>query len=385
MKSLLFSLFLLIAVQSCTLPRAPKLAGGLIVSRSLFRTGMNKDVACYRIPSLVTTPNGDLIAAIDERVGSCRDLNANKDINIVVRRSTDNGRTWTGIERVIDYPDGISASDPSMIVDRVTGDILLFYNYMDHNTEPDIYFLHVVRSRDNGLSWGKPRDITAQITLPDWRSDFKFITSGRGIQTRSGLLLHTLVNLKHGLHLFGSDDHGMSWRFFDTAVIPGDESKVVELNDGRWMINSRVNGAGLRYVHVSADEGLTWQSRPDSALIDPGCNGSIIRYTSVRDGYLINRLLFANAQSDSGRTNLTVRISYDEGLSWTPGKTIYGGSAAYSSLTVLENGGIGLFFEKDEYTENVFVSFSLEWLTDGRDSLSKEAPDLAGNTAFGSR
>ncbi len=72
-----------------------------------------------------------------------------------------------------------------------------------------------------------------------------------------------------------------------------------------------------------------------------------------------------------GRQNLTVRISYDEGLTWTEGKCIYPGSAAYSSLTVLENGDIGLFFEKDYYTENMFVSFSLEWLTDGEDSYKK--------------
>ena len=64
-------------------------------------------------------------------------------------------------------------------------------------------------------------------------------------------------------------------------------------------------------------------------------------------------------------------LSYDEGLTWTEGKTIYPGSAAYSSLTVLENGDIGLFFEKDYYTENLFVSFSLEWLTDGEDSYEK--------------
>ena len=117
------------------------------------------------------------------------------------------------------------------------------------------YYLHLVRSKDNGKSWSEPEDITSQITLPEWHNDFKFITSGRGIQTRSGKLLHTLVNLNYGLHLFGSDDHGKTWFLIQTAIKPGDESKVVELADSSWMINSRVNGSGLRYVHTSANEG----------------------------------------------------------------------------------------------------------------------------------
>lgn len=137
------------------------------------------------------------------------------------------------------------------------------------------------------------------------------------------------------------------------------------------MINSRVEGEGLRYIHKSTDEGKTWRSVPDSALIDPGCNASIIRYTSIEDGSDKNRLLFSNAKMKDGRENMTVRVSYDEGKSWTEGKTIYAGSSAYSSLTVLQNGEIGLFFEKDNYQENVFVRFTLEWLTDGNDKLLK--------------
>jgi sialidase-1 len=141
------------------------------------------------------------------------------------------------------------------------------------------------------------------------------------------------------------------------------------LADGSWMINSRTNGKGMRYVHVSKDEGKMWETRPEPELIDPGCNGSIIRYTSKKDGFKKNRLLFSNAKMQKGRENMTVRISYDEGKTWSEGKTIYKGGSAYSSLTILENGDIGLFFEKDGHKENPFVSFSLEWLTDGKDSL----------------
>jgi sialidase-1 len=342
-----------------------------LVFQDLFNTSMNSNVKCYRIPAIVTAPNGDVIAAIDERVPGCGDLKWSKDINIIVRRSSDNGKTWSNIETVVNFPYGKSASDPSMIVDKVTNEIFLFYNYMDLDTEKDIYYLHVVKSADNGKTWSEPMDITSQIAKPEWHKDFKFITSGRGIQTRSGKLLHTMVNLNSGLHLFGSDDHGKTWYFIDTPIQPADESKVIELADGTLMINARLNGKGMRYVHTSTDEGKTWTTKEAPELIDPGCNASIIRYTSIEDGYKKNRLLFSNAKSKKGRVNMTVRISYDEGKTWSEGKTIYEGPSAYSDLTVLENGDIGLFFEQDEYTKNPFISFSLKWLTDGKDEYKK--------------
>lgn len=348
-----------------------EIAKGVTVYHNLFNTSMNSGVSCYRIPAIVTAQNGDLVVAIDERVPSCGDLKWSRDINIVIRRSSDNGKTWSAIEKIVDFPDGKSSSDPSMIVDEVTGEIFLFYNFMDLDKEKDIYYLHVVKSSDNGKTWSKPEDVTSQIIKPEWHNDFKFITSGRGIQTKSGTLLHCMVNLTRGLYVFGSNDHGKSWFYIDTAITPADESKIVELTNGNWMINSRVNDSGLRYIHTSADEGNTWKSRADSSLIDPGCNASILRYTSTEDGYEKNRLLFSNAKMVKGRENMTVRVSYDEGLTWTEGKTIYPGASAYSSLTVLKNGDIGLFFEKDEYQENAFVSFSLQWLTDYKDSYQK--------------
>ena len=141
----------------------------------------------------------------------------------------------------------------------------------------------------------------------------------------------------------------------------------MELADGTWMINSRVHNKGLRIIHTSKDEGKTWHTKEEPQLIDPGNNASFIRYTSTTDGYDKNRILFSNSNDKKERRNLTVRISYDEGKTWSKGKTIYAGSAAYSSMTILKNGDIGLLFEKEGYTENVFVSFSLEWLTDGKD------------------
>jgi sialidase-1 len=322
----------------------------------LFDQTTNESVACYRIPSLITTKTGDLIAAIDERVPSCGDLKWSRDINIVLRRSTDNGNTWSDVIRIVDYHDGKSASDPSMILDKETGELFLFYNYMDHDKEKDVYYLHVMRSNDHGKTWSPPEDITNQISKPDWHHDFKFITSGRGIQTSNGKLLHCLVNLEKGMHLFGSNDHGDSWFLYDEPLIPGNESKVVELSDGTWMINCRTNGSGLRYIHTSTDEGKTWNNRPDSTLVDPGCNGSILKYPNQ------DILIFSHLNDRNKRQNLVIRYSLDDGISWSEGRTVYPGSAAYSAMSVLANGEIGLFFEKDDYSENVFVSLPPDWI-----------------------
>ena len=371
MKRKIFLIFIVLVSYVNAQDQTSQIPKGITEYQDLFNKSMNENVSCYRIPALITAPNGDLIAAIDERVPSCGDLKWSKDINIVVRRSSDNGKNWSEIETVVDFPFGQSASDPSMIVDEANGVIFMFYNYMDLDKEKDVYYFHVVKSTDNGKTWGEPEDITSQIALPEWKNDFKFITSGRGIQTSKGTLLHTIVNIEKGGHVFGSKDYGKTWFVINKAIKPFDESKIIELSNGDWMINSRVKNIGHRYVHISNDEGTTWQSKGDEQLIDPACNASIIRYTAVSDGYDKNRLLFCNANHKKGRKNLTVKISYDEGLTWTKGKTIYKGGSAYSSLTILENGDIGVFFEKDSYKENPFICFSLEWLTDGEDKYKK--------------
>jgi sialidase-1 len=332
---------------------------------NLFDAEEQPGIACYRIPALATAVNGTLIAAIDERVPSCGDLKWNRDINIVIRRSENNGKTWSAIKTVVDYPPGQSASDPSLIVDRISGEIILFFNFMDLDREKDVYYHRYIKSRDHGKTWSEPVDITAQISKETWKKDFKFISSGRGMQTQSGKLVHTLVNLEAGLHLFASDDHGRNWYLIDQPIVPGDESKVIELSDETWMVNSRINNGGNRVVHRSKDEGKTWISKSDNSLADPGCNASIINYASISKDAADRRLLFSNANHGSKRENMTVKISYDEGKTWSEGKTIYAGSAAYSSMTTLSNGDIGLLFEKDGSRQNVFVSFSLAWLTEG--------------------
>ncbi|MBK1826749.1 sialidase family protein [Haloferula rosea] len=343
----------------------------LLEKQDIFVSG-TEDTHTFRIPALITAANGDLLASVDARRNGSGDLIWVKDIDIVFKRSTDNGKTWGPMETIIDYGDesvGKPASDPSFILDRETGEIFCFYNFMDQINAPKEFRLHVQSSKDHGRTWSEPRDITDDISKPEWKMDFKFITSGRGIQRRNGDLLHTLVNLKNGMHLFGSKDHGKTWSLIDTPIQPANESKVIELADETLMVNARLNGKGFRGVHRSADEGKSWDFEIDPTQVDPGCNGSILRYTSIEGGYKKNRLLLCHANSASGRKNLVVKISYDEGKTWSKGKVIDPGPAAYSSLTICKDGTIGVLYEPG-YQAVRFARFTLEDLTDGEDRLA---------------
>jgi len=351
-------------------------------SEPLFVSG-TRNTHTFRIPALLTAQNGDLLAVCDARRTSAADLIHVRDIDIAIRRSADNGETWSDMELICDFGDGRPASDPSLILDRASGEIFCFYNTMDQDRAPREFRFYLQRSGDHGRTWGEALDITDQIAKPAWTMDFKFITSGRGVQTRAGELLHTLVRPGRGVHVFGSRDRGRSWNLVtESPLDPGDESKVVELVDGRLMVNCRVNGHGFRWVHRSDAGGTTWQGHSAHSLVDPGCNASIIRYTSVRDGFAKNRLLFSNANSFAGRKNLAVRISYDEGQTWSDGKVIDPGPSAYSSLTICRDGTIGVLYEPG-HQEVRFVRFTLEDLTDGRDRLSRPyrlpGPERNGN------
>ncbi|MHC5067116.1 MAG: sialidase family protein [Planctomycetota bacterium] len=337
------------------------------------------DTHTFRIPALITATNGDLIAAIDARRDSGKDLMWERDIDIAIRRSTDNGTTWLPLEIVADFGEGKPASDPSLIVDRDTGTVFLFYNFMDQDAETTYkvgkhkrrgaFRFYVQRSTDHGASWSEAEDITDHLIPPERVGAFHFITSGRGCQLRDSTLLHMICRVGVGAAVFGSRDHGATWFISDTILTPANESKIIELSDGRWMVNARQDKkADCRAIHTSSDHGATWTTEATSPLVDAGCNASILRYSSTADGDDRDRLIFCNAASANARENLTVRISYDEGQTWSAGKVINPGFAAYSSLSVLADGRIGVFYEAAEHKENRFASFSLEWLTDGEDS-----------------
>ncbi len=312
-------------------------------------------VKSYRIPALCAAPNGDLVAACDARRDNGGDLNVFQPINISVRRSSDDGKTWTEPADSWTWPwtgdDKWAGSDPSFVVDAQTKKIFLFYNVWHwEDTEKwdnNIYRFYVQESSDNGRTWSKPRDISQDIAFPEWpfgkaRSEggFIFVSSGSGAQMRDGTLLHTLVHVGDGNALFGSDDHGKTWKPFGKPVRNGDECKVVELSDGSWMVNSRWRGGG-RQIHVSKDRGMTWESRYDAALADPQCNAQVMRCGKF--------LLFSNCKDPKRRARLHVRASLDDGKTWGEGVCVEPNGAAYSDMCVLPGGDIGVLYEGAGY------------------------------------
>jgi BNR repeat-like domain len=333
--------------------------------QALFVAGTH-NTHTYRIPAIVTAANGDLIAACDARRNNAGDLVHQRAIDIVFRRSEDGGATWTTQQTLDPITDG-GCSDPSFVLDRSTKEIFCFYNYMAADKSSKEYRFKYQKSRDHGRTWDEPVDFTDQVAGPELKEAFKFVTSGRGIQTRDGTLIHNFVRVGHGATLFASRDHGATWATIG-EVRPADESKVVELGDQTLLVNSRWQ-AGERYDHRSVDGGKSWTSTK-FALPDPRCNASIVQYTCVRDGFAQDRLLFCNAASNTGRENLTMRISYDQGATWSAGTVIDAGPAAYSEITILLDGSIGVLYEPG-YKEVRFVRFTLESLTAGQDRLER--------------
>ncbi len=344
----------------------------------------------YRIPALTTALDGSLIAAVDKRyLGG--DLRGNdEDIDIVVKRSTDGGKTWSEAVTLADFGardfgarEG--ASDPLIITDKITGDILvlyLAYNGVAGSRPTDRARTFVSRSKDNGATWLAPVEITNDIYPDGWH--LVWATSGSFSQTRDGRMIAVVAARRAAFggfpaltnHLIYSDDGGYTWDIY-TGTPPrsgapyGDESKVVELDDGRLymsMRDQRRSGNHRRISH-SDDGGQSWTtSVRELQLPDPTNNADLIRYTSVNDGFDKSRILFSNTNNPNERKNLYLYMSEDEGETWAYKKQIYAGDSQYSSLTVLPNGDIGILYESNEFGEQemiIFARVSLDWLTGG--------------------
>ncbi len=362
-------------------------AGRLVIlaHRLLFSAG-DGGVANYRIPAVETAADQSVVVAADARVDQAGDLPNNVDI--VVRRSTDKGQTWSDPVTVADF--GASgASDPALVLDRQSGDLLcLFASHVGlfQSTPGNPIRFQVSRSQDNGQTWSTPQDATAQIYDPSWSA--AWLASGSAHQLRSGRIAgvvgvwETSANSISNFMIY-SDDGGQSWSWQpQVASTVGDEAKLVELDNGDILMNIRNQTPDRRRIVRSTDGGQTWGSPTfQEELVDPFVNGDLIRYTSVLDGFDKSRLLFSIAAHPTSRRNLTLFLSYDEGNSWPVSKVLHSGASGYASLTVLGDGSIGCFYENGEYEsyQLYFARVSLDWLTDGNDAFSPatKVPDAA--------
>ena len=349
----------------------------------------------YRIPSLICTPQGTLLAFCEGRSG-----NDQSPTDMVLKRSLDSGKTWQPMQVIVKaVPEAVM--DPTPVIDRTTGTVVLVYDRWpeipkgeklgEHKRAPglgrDSITSWVMTSNDEGATWSTPIDITAMTKKPEWTETGH--GPGVGIQTRSGRLVIPCFESKAGSDNRGaswdfviySDDHGKTWQLSDNEVGPGvNESQLVELADGTLLLNMRTaasqksNGEwivkGWRVGATSKDGGKTWSELFEIRdLPDPNCQASILRYTWADPRGDKSRILFCSPGTKEGRHTGTVRVSYDEAKTWPVAKVICKDYFGYSCLTAMPGGTIGCLFETAGCSKIAFTGFSLEWLTDGKDSL----------------
>jgi sialidase-1 len=338
--------------------------------------------ASFRIPAILKAPNGHLLAFCEGRVKHAGDFG---NIDIVMKESRDQGKTWSTLRTLIDV-DSLQAGNPAPVVDLLdprfpNGRLFLFYNTGNNhegevrkgNGRRDVWY---ITSIDNGKSWSGPINITEQVHRPnttaDWRSYAN--TPGHALQFTQGKYKgriyiaanHSAGDAKAGFedyqaHGFYSDDHGNSFRLSESVTIPGsNESTAAELSGNRLMLNSRNQKGDIRarIVSISKNGGATWDSSYfDRQLIDPVCEGSLLNI-GWKKGKAT--LAFCNPASQTKRDSLTVRFSFDEGHSWTKRWLVdntlgRSDQQAYSDLVRLKKRKIGVLYERDGYKEIMFT------------------------------
>ncbi len=320
----------------------------------------------YRIPGIVLTNKDTLLAFCEGRKTGRGD---HGDLDLVLRRSTDGGKTWQPMQLV--YEEGgtarITIGNPCPVVDRDTGTV-----WLPFCRDNDRVFM--THSTDDGRSWARPIEITKDVKKPEW--GWYATGPGHGIQLSSGRLVipcdSRVREVKGGLRadgrsqVFYSDDHGKTWKLGGVTGAGMNECEVVELADKSLLLSMRnYFGKNQRAFALSTDAGLSW-SKPQhhEQVYCPTCQSSIQRYSLKPK----NRILYSGPGSN-GRNNMTVRLSYDEGKTWPVAKVLYDGSSAYSDLVVLSDGTIGCLYERDGYGKITFARLTLGWLTGGKDRL----------------
>lgn len=312
--------------------------------------------SCYRIPAIVRTRNGTLLAFAEARKKDCKDEG---DIDLVLKRSSDNGRSWSEMIMVWDDGDN-TCGNPAPVIDQHTGAIHLLMTWnkgedhireINEGTSVDTRRVFVVQSVDDGLHWSGPKEITPSVKRENWG----WYATGpcHGIQVQRGpyagrLVIpcdHGEIGVKKGFsHIIYSDDHGATWQLGGRSDKERtNESTVAELRDGSLMLNMRSSKRDyVRMVSVSKDGGITWPATtPDTVLTEPVCQGSLLSYTSKKKRHL---LFFSNPAART-RTNMTIKMSADDGRSWKKQYTVYSGPSAYSDMVMVPGGRIAILYE----------------------------------------
>lgn len=335
----------------------------------------------YRIPAVIKAPDGTVLAFAEGRRLSAADSG---DIDLVLRRSHDGGRSWDPLQVVGDNGPN-TFGNPSPVIDPASGDVVLLSTHNAGHvnagqirrgevTAEETRRVWVQRSTDSGATWSEPVEITADVKPADW----KWFGTGPGhaIALKHGPQAGRLVVpcnhsflLDDGLsrensHVVLSDDGGHSWRLGAVATQTGDavgnENAVAELSDGTLYFNARNShllNPGNRITVTSNDGGETFDGPyvPIPDLVTAQVQGSVLALPPELDRR--ERIVFSGPGHYIARENLTLRSSFDDGATWNDGFVSYDGPAGYSDLVELgrQDGRavIGSLYENGERLEEI--------------------------------
>lgn len=368
-------------------------------------------VHTYRIPGLATAKDGTLLAVYDVRRESGRDLQGNIDIGL--SRSLDKGKTWQPMQIVLDMgargglPEKFNGvSDANVLVDKNTGHIFVAGlwmhgvidstgRWMEGLTADSTAWNHqwktkgsqpgfgekqtsqflITKSTDNGATWSKPVNLTRMVKQENWW--LLAPAPGAGITLSDGTIAFPVQGRDEKGRGFStimySKDGGQTWKTGKRAAAESTtENMAVQLSDGSIMLNMRFGGNSRdtgrtngRVVAVTKDLGQSWAIHPTSrkALPEPACMASIIRHGYIKNGKERSVLLFSNPDSKTARKNQTIKISYDDGKTWSEKKLLLDEEKGrgYSCLTSIDSNTIGILYEGSQ-ADMVFQTVGLEEL-----------------------
>jgi sialidase-1 len=365
MKGLWIASLLVLAVPAAALGEPP------LKHVDVYTSGAD-GYQIYRIPAIETAPDGSLLAFAEARKYGGSDPGFGKqDIDLVLKRSADGGLTWSPMKVIEDPGELWSAANPATVVDRKTGRVWVLYlrskpQRSTDTSRPGTDDMQTLArySSAHGLTWSDPIDLTKvarDYRDPNWQASV--VGPGGAIQTKTGRLVAPVWKVKPcGVFTIFSDDHGQTWQ--RGGLVPGeqggDEDQVVELADGRLLLDIRQNGGPRRLLATSSDAGQTWsEPRPGEVVTPVAC--AIERLTLQSAGDDRDRIIWTGPKGP-GRKTLVARVSYDEGQSFPNERLIADEPAAYSDLTLLPDKTVGVLWERGDYRFITFTRLSLGFL-----------------------
>lgn len=380
MKPIVSKYLLCIALVLSSIISYNQVEAQVMSSQVLWKTGEGAYNG-YRIPSIIVSKKGTVLAFAEGRNNG----GDTGDIDLVLRRSADGGKTW-GKESVVWDDDLNTCGNPCPVVDEETGRIWLWMTW-NYGKDAETAIIHkkskygrkpyLCYSDDDGISWTTPVDMSESCSDPSW--GWYATGPGVGIQQKVGKYKGRLIipanhsyddpngtvrkgPYGYGAHVIISDDNGKSWKISD-PIKPGcNESQVTELSDGRLLMNMRsYNEKSCRAISLSADGGGTWSAiENDYQLVESRCQGSILGNLKYKGK---SYHLFSNPAVPIGRTHMTIKVSSNDCVDWQSSKLINEQPSAYSCLVRLPNGDIGLLYEtgiKNAYETIVFSRLKLK-------------------------